>query len=77
MVEKIKETIVDKNKRYAQIRDYIGKIYSDLRLPFDVDKYKGIITTDTEIKAFYDNCVIHIDHDLTYSRIEPYKKLIK
>ena len=68
---------MDKNKRYAQIRDYIGKIYSDLRLPFDVDKYKGIITTDTEIKAFYDNTCIHLDHKLTRYRIEPYKKLIK
>ena len=40
-------------------------------LPFDRERFKGIITTDTEIKAFYDNCVFHIDHELTYSSIEP------
>ena len=58
-----------------KVKEYIAKVYLDLRLPFDEDKYKGMMTTDTEIKASYDNCIIHIDHELTRYKIEPYKYL--
>ena len=75
MVEKNKEKIMTNRKE--KVLNYLEKEYKHKNLPFDREKFKGIITTDTEIKAFYDNCVIHIDHNLTYSSIEPYKKLIK
>ena len=59
-----------------KIKDFIRKLYKSLDLHYNPKNYLGHIKTDTEFKAIYDNCMIHIDHELTRYRIEPYKNLI-
>ena len=60
-----------------KIKEFIRKLYKSKELPYNSEDYLGYLKTDTEFKAIYDNCLIHIDHELTRYRIEPYKNLIK